>query len=480
MAEKTLSQAAEEMVAPGTIGGAIKDVGSLIFGGGRSAPPMPSIENEPPLVPVATPTAAPTGAAPPPVASVTTEQPFVPPPPQTVKQSETRTQMQGGVKLDPALIAESQDARAKKAEATAKQTEIEAEAARKVAQIEEDKAQAIALERVAQENARRERNKYADEQLQIIRDAQKAADADKLPEENKLGQLIGIALGGLGRAMGGAMDVNDILAKDRANKLNAWKTQHERLRGRVADERNVYSLLMNKNMTADQAEAAAIQRINEDHASLIRGAMAESKAPILAEQGAIKLQSLREENAAIDQKLHTDAQSRWTQIKDDKEKTGGVDVEDRSKLIKLAQDQDDIKRYRGTRAALSKFQDLVRSGADGAAIAEFIAGKGGLEQGSFGPNFVALLKKRNIFGQGVEKLRETFKGGVDPALIRELETGLAAQQATALQAAKPAIEQFKRDFRAAGIDPQMVIGGETSAQAAAEAGATPSAYQGKQ
>lgn len=472
---KTVGQALDDIVAPGTIGGAIKDLGTRVFGSGtaEAAPPAtPVVQNEPPLVPVAAPVATPAPVV---------EPAFVPPPPQTVKQSETRTQIQGGVKLDPKIEAEKVQARAAQATAIANATEAEADALKRIAAAEKEHADRVATEHRRQEADALEQRKFTDEQLARVKAARDAVP-EKPPEDSvgtKVARGIAYALNVFGRALGGSVDVHQVIEQDKANKLNAWKAQYERSKGRIVDEQNIYALLRQQKLDDTQAGLVTIQRLNDDYGSLIRAEMAASKAPLVIEQGKAKLEALRQENLAIDQKLYGDAQARWTQVRDERSKTGGVDVENKSKLIKLANDDDYIKRYRAASAALARFRDLVTAGADGAALANFIAGKGGLEQGSFGPNFVELLKKRSVFSSAAEKVRSGIVGGVDPGLLKDLENGLAAELATATQEAKPSIQQFRRDFASAGIDPALVTGGETSATAAAEAGAAPSSYQGK-
>lgn len=404
------------------------------------------------------------------------------PPPQAVSQTEQRTQVTGGTKLDPVALEQEKQAQAKQVEATAEQVRLQAQTDQRVAEIKESQAAALADEQRRQEGARQEREARAQEQLAKIREAQKFVDENSMPPEESVGQSVvrglALGLGALGRALGGNVDVNKIVAEDKAEKVALWKAQYERTKGKVAGQQNLYALFRQQGLDEKEADLATVEALNKRYDAVIKSVVANSASPLTLEQGKAAIAKLEAENAAISQKRYGDAQTKWTSVTDNKTKTGGVDVEDKSKLIKLANDDEYIKRYRQASAALSKFQDLVSAGADGAAIAEFIAGKGGLEQGSFGPNFVSLLKKRNIFGQGVEKLRETFIGGVDPALIGDLKNGLATELGTASAKAKPSVDQFRRLFGQAGIDPRLVTGGETSAEAASSVGATPSTYQG--
>ncbi len=398
--------------------------------------------------------------------------PFTPPAPQVVNV--------GGVPVNPAILERTQDARAEELNAMANVAAIDADAQKKIAEAEAEKAHKIETERLVQENAAEQRRLAADAEMNRVRAAQKELDDNSQTPEESVGERIAkaimIGLGHFGKALsgGGENGAMQVIEADRARKMQTWKAQYQRLQGKVANAQNLYAQLRQRGLDDQQAEAAALQRMNEQYASVIRAIAAKSKSPMVAELAKAQEARLMQQHAEADQVLWQRAQGKPTLV------GGEAKPEDQAKLIKAAADDDFIKRYRSTRTALDRFEDLTRGGADGAAVADFIAGKGGLEQGSFGPNFIALMKKRSLFGQGVEKLREAFAGGVDPQLLKEIRTGLAMETATSLTRATRSIKHFQRAFHRAGIDPGMVVGGETSGDAAAAVGASPSAYQGRQ
>lgn len=393
-----------------------------------------------------------------------------------LRQTETRTQVTGGTKVDPKIEAERQAAVAAQAGTVARSTEIEAQAQAKIADIEQQKAMHLADEHRRREEEKKQEAAYVDEQMQRIRTAQTELDQNRKAPEETTGQSvvrgIALALGVVGRALGGNIDVNEIVTKDKATKLSAWQAQYERMKGNVAGEQNIYALLRQRGLDKEQAAAATEQRLNDDYASVIKTIVAESAAPLTREKGMQTLAKLQAENAALAQRLYGDAQAKWTQVKDDKTKQG-LDGGDVKTLEDRAQNNPDIKAYRASRMALDRFQALRASGADGAAIASFIAGKGGLEQGSFGPNFVEFLKKRSWFGQKAEDIRRAFGGGEDPALLREIGNAIALDAKGAGDRAMPAVKSFTQQYRAAGLDPRTILGGETSTEAAAGVGFEP-------
>jgi len=157
----------------------------------------------------------------------------------------------------------------------------------------------------------------------------------------------------------------------------------------------------------------------------------------------------------------------------------GGDSEQQLKLIKWAQDNEDIKAHRASRAALDKFTALVKSGANSAAIADFISGKGGLGQGSFGPAMVNLVDKLGLAGRTVEQIRSMFSDGMRPELIKKIGDALAAQTADSRQHASRVIRYYEQEFIRAGMDPGIVVGGQTEQERESAAGASDATYQGK-
>lgn len=440
------------MTAPQRAGKAVADF--------LMQPSTPAVEGVPPMLA----RDFGTNTNPPPL-----EQEFTPPPAQVVRVP--------GAPVNPALQADIQQARAEQQSAIAKSATIEAETQNKLAAVEAERAQKIENERIVAENAAEKRRLAAEVEMKKIRDAQKELDEIAPPEDStgtKIGKMFGIMFSAFGSAIaGGSNKALDFIEQDKASKLTAWKAQYARGQGKVANAQNMYAQLRQRGLDDQAAEAATVQKLNERYASIARRVAAEGGGPrVLAEADRV-IAAMREQNKVNDRVLWERAQGTTKVI------PGGAPVETQNKLLKAVDDDKLIAGWREKSGALSKFENLVSAGADGAALADFIAGKGGLEQGSFGPNFVEMMKKRSLFGKSVEQLRETFQGGIDPAILKDIRTGLALETAAALQRAAPRIKHYRRTFNQAGIDPAMVTGGESSADAAAEVGATPSAYQGK-
>jgi hypothetical protein len=431
-----------------------------------------------------TPAALPVATTPPPQV----EQPidFTPPGPQTAKTTDERTQITLGQKMDPFTQAQLHTSQLAEVGAIEQRNEAQVEADRKIADAEAKRATEEAALREKQAAAIEERKRLNDEYLGKIQAAQKEVDGDKGPPEETVGESmrnrIALALGAFGATLaGGANHAHQIVEADRAQKINKWKAEHARKQGKVTGAQNLYALYRNKGLDDEAAEALAIKSLNEGYATVIRQIQAQYKAPITLANAEAELEKIRQGNLMQDDRIKRAGENQVTRLVDAKTvtKEGGASIEDQKKLLDSA-NTDEVKDWKGARRALSRFQDLVRAGADGAAMADFIAGEGGLKQGSFGTSMIEFVDKMGWKAKKIEQLRTIFGDGVRPELVQKIANGLAAQTFTARQRAEPAIRHFQRRFVQAGIDPRLVTGGETASDAAAAVGATPSEHQGAQ
>lgn len=429
-------------------------------------------------------------ASPPPVAAtgspvVQPEPGFVPPGPQTTQTTDSHTQITGGVHVDPVIQAEKHLSQAAQLDAISEKTDLQAKAEKDKAEIEQRRAAEIADRRQQEQAAAKRNADVANHFAKQVADAQKSVDEIKAPPEESVGTRIGnaiaLALGGLGAGLThGINQAAAVIAANRDAKMTAWKAQYERAKGKVSGSENLYSLYRNRGLDDQAASALATKNMNDDYDAQVRAQMAQNASPIVIANGNAALEETRQKNLAADEQLKEAQQNHVTKIVDDRSvtKTGG-DNKEQKDLLDSARTDEFLTKYRLAKNALGRFQDFVRADATGAAFTDFVAGKGGMDQGSFGPAVQAMMHKNGWWDQGVENIRAAMKGGVQPQIIKELGNALAIDATRTRAAASPAIGHFQRAFSQNGLDPRMVTGGETTDEAAAAAGATPSAYQGK-
>lgn len=429
------------------------------------------------------------GAAQPPSPTTTptvaqTEPSFTPPGPQTVQTTDQHTSFTAGAKIDPALEAAKDTILGQTLETNKEAAGIREAEARQEAELQRQKAAELEAKRAENEKRIEDQRLAEAKQAQAIADAQKEHDALPGVQEGvgtKVVNALALALSGFGKALGGQSKVEEVIENERTQRINAWKAQYERSKGKVAGAQNLYATLRQKGLDDTAATLAATHSINEKFANALGVLQAESKAPLTIAEAERERQALLKSNIEGKQKLAELASPKITTTTDKKTvtKEGGTS-EDKLKWLKAADDDPYIKQYRTAATALNRFDSLIKAGADGTALADYIAGEGGLKQGSFSPNFVEMMNKKGLWGKTVEQVRSKLQGGADPDLIKSIRNGLAAQQGTALTQGARRFKIFEEEFGRVGLDPKAVRAGETSADAAALAGATPSTYQGKQ
>lgn len=447
------------------------------------AAPPPNPNAPPPDMQLVGPSGLP--PMPPPSAPQVAAPAFAPPGPTTATTSDAHSTFTAGHQVDPALQSQIHQSQAAENNAISQKTAIQAQTEEHLARVDAERARVEDEKRKADEAAALQRKAILDEHAQKIVDAQKAADEVALPAEETVGQhvlrAIALGLGAFGASVhGGPNMAAQVIDADRAKKMQTWKAQYDRAKGKVDSAQNLYALFRNKGLDEQSAEALSAKNLNEHYESAVKSEMAQSKAPITLADGQAVIENLKQHNLAQDQALAQAAQGTFSKTVDAKTATKvGGDSKEQKDLSEMARDDEYLKKYRLAQSAHGRFVDFTKAGATGAAFTDFVAGKGGMDQGSFGPAVQAMIHKNGWWGQNVEDIRAKIHGGVQPEVIKELSTALAIDEARTRQAAAPAIRQYRSAYARAGMDPDMVTGGDTADEAAAAAGATPSGYQGR-
>jgi hypothetical protein len=109
---------------------------------------------------------------------------------------------------------------------------------------------------------------------------------------------------------------------------------------------------------------------------------------------------------------------------------GGLKPESVKEVQNFDNSSKSIQGYNDAKNAYQNFKALP----PGAAIVDFMAS--GMKQGSFSPEMVEMLKKRNLVDKAGEVIRENWSGGVDPKLMKDLEKGLKARMVIKAMEAK--------------------------------------------
>jgi putative IMPACT (imprinted ancient) family translation regulator len=312
----------------------------------------------------------------------------------------------------------------------------------------------------------------ADAQYEQLRSKADIKDywADKSTGDKVLAGLA-VALGGLGAGMSGdkqnrALDiiqknVEQDFERQKANFMQQKGVLDEARRGGEAGRQ----ALADQLRLLDLSKAAAYESLADRYSALAtrRGVPA---AQLEADKVQLGLrQKAIDSKQQFEQGLRKSVTSNVvTQINQEVAKPASLVNEDVKKAQDEFQANEDFKGWKEKRKALDSYKALREGGADGAAVADFIAT--GLKQGSFGPEMVNILEKKNLVDKAGNVLRENIVGGYNPKLLESLGNGLVASEAKARQRAKPVIERSKQVAKSAGLPADYFAGTEAEAAAA--------------
>jgi len=257
---------------------------------------------------------------------------------------------------------------------------------------------------------------------------------------------LAIALGGFGSALTGdksnrALDIiNRAVEQDFAMQKANFENQKGLLGEARAQTQDARQGIQDQVNMLNLSKAAAYDTLADKYAGMAaKRGIPEAEAA----KDAVLLDLRAKQNAArmayeqgLRQSVTTQTQRKVDQTAITPAELAGKASEAVSKFQSEIQGNTDFSGWKKKKASLESFSSMKEAGASGAALVDFIAG--GLQQGSFGPEMVNLLSKRNLLDKAGNIIRENVVGGFDPALMGAIENGLKSQEAkTRKQAAAP-------------------------------------------
>lgn len=270
---------------------------------------------------------------------------------------------------------------------------------------------------------------------------------------------LSMALGAIGSAFAKTPNyAMEIIQNSIQNDLAVQRANYDKLKGTFEGQRTLYGQLVDRFKDENLA-AQTMTKIRYDQMAKQAEAAAakisdpEAKARIAVMTAQLKQEGAKAMMAATDG-LKTSVQ---TQIKQAAKQAPGdiikarADFEDRVKKSPVG---DAIS----TQNAAEKFRAIVKAGAGEEAVAEFIAGKGGLGQGSYSPAFTNTLNNMGITDLSMESVRKFFKGGVNPATLNKIQNFLDAASMQAAQDSARHIPYIAQEAQLLGIEPETYIG----------------------
>lgn len=269
---------------------------------------------------------------------------------------------------------------------------------------------------------------------------------------------LSMALGAIGSAFAKTPNyAMEIIQNSIQNDLAIQKANYDKLKGTLEGQRTLYGQLVDRfkdeniasqtmmkiryDQMAKQAEAAASKISDPEAKARIATLTAQ-----MQQEGAKAMMSATEG-------LKTSVQ---TQIRQG-QKQAPIDIIKARSEFEERVKKSPVGDAISTQNAAEKFRSIVKAGANEAAIADFIAGKGGLGQGSYSPAFTATLNGLGITDLTVESVRKFFKGGVNPATVSKIQNFLDAASVQAAQDSARHMPYIAQEAQLVGVDPQVYL-----------------------
>lgn len=466
------------MMDSGMFGEAAKNLGKFL---GMKDEPVP----EPPLVPVvndaavaqATQAALPNPGMPPQSIAVPQSTAVPMQQPQSAPQTPTpmqiaqqQTSYEAGKKPSPELIASGNAVTEKQKEAADAQANALSAAARlesaeyqnRANQLEkQNQADAVEQQKIGAELDKRIASwQTAVDEYKTFSQARQDGKRDYYEVKGvgrKIADSIAMALGAFGAALARTPNyAADQINKDIDRHIQKEEAEERRLGRSVDLQQNGIAFFRQKGLDAQAARLARRQSLLDQSKAQVEAITARSKSPeILANAQATMaaIDALAQANA---EKHFLDAQGKSVSVTQKVPAgSGGVAIDDLKKLHEMSNSDPTLKNYRQARTAADNFRALVDAKAEGAAVVDFIAT--GMHQNSFPPEFLDLLKKRGFIDKAGELVRSKFKGGYDPALLKEMQAGLDAVQAVTFKRSEKTISDLQR----MGLPASLIVGGDS-------------------
>ncbi len=242
-----------------------------------------------------------------------------------------------------------------------------------------------------------------------------------------VGQYSSVVGGGPNNAMTIIQNAIDNDFRNQKAVLDKMKTEYDLSKGQRGITQEKYDRAVSDlNMTHAQALSKAGDLIKEK-------AITSVKKPEIQQQLEANSITLKEQAAAM-RKAEAEKSKReiikTTQTDSSVQIVGGLKPEAVKEIQNFDNSSKSIQGYNDAKNAYQNFKALP----PGAAIVDFIAT--GMKQGSFSPEMVEMLKKRNLVDKAGEVIRENWSGGVDPELMKDLEKGLKTRMVIKAKEAK--------------------------------------------
>lgn len=278
---------------------------------------------------------------------------------------------------------------------------------------------------------------------------------------------IGVALGAFGSALTHTPNTAlDIINKAIDDNISAQKSELDRKAHNVVLQGNLLSQLRARGLDEDARDNAARQIYSDMAAKQVAAVSSKYDIPAVAQNRDQLLLGLRQQSLAKKDQQAKDAQNKAIRETTSTQMDSAPNFSNLNDQQKFFKDNSAITTYQKNREALDRWNGYVSSGAQGVALADFV--KDDIKAGRLSPETIDMLANKGIWDKTKAEFSTRYHG-FDAELIENIQKGMETNLAASKKRADPVLDKM----RAAGVDPAMFIGGNNTAEDAADLGGRP-------
>lgn len=269
---------------------------------------------------------------------------------------------------------------------------------------------------------------------------------------------ISVALGAVGAALTkGPNYALQIIDSAIQNDIALQKANYEKLQGSYEAQQSLFGQMRQRKLDNLQATQMSLKTRYDQAALQVEAAASKVSSEEAKNKAAMLAAQLRQEGAkammAATEGLRTTVQ---TQIKAVPGMAPGEVIDARSKFEDRVK-KSPVGEAMNAENALRKFRDIVAAGGAEGAVIDFVAGKGGLGQGSVNEQFVQLLNSMGLKDFAPDKIKQWWKGGASELMLKKIDNFLDAASKRATMSAMMHLPAIVEEAQLVGLNPNAYL-----------------------
>lgn len=391
----------------------------------------------------------------------------------TFDQTTTTSQQNQTTGVDAKSAAAIRSAAGDEQKALMDLSGVEAKKAGQLSLSKEEQAAIQGQQIIAEKQAREEqRAKELDAQKQLDASAQDMLkyefDQDRVWKRmgtaGSIAAGVGIALGALAQGFGAKSNAAiDAIDKQIQRDIEQQRMEYEKIKDKTKAQESAYGRLRQLGMDDSQARAQLNKASLDQIQTKLESGLAKlgvEEAPLIAAQSTAAARTKLEDSL---KGTNTKGFSKNTAEQKGMKIGGGAPLsqKERVELVQATDKDQIVAPYRNAKMGLAKFKgslDPKTGRANPVALAEFVSGVTGLNQGSYDPKvFNAAMQSAGIVGRNAEAIRDFWTNekpvpkDISDNIVKNLRNNVTQSEAAANR-------RYREHYGPLGLSRESVLG----------------------